>query len=72
MPYVTSLERIAREEGVVETLHKAIDLALSVRGPAEQSLSDRIRVLSGPHLLEQILSGLILGQSLKEIEQLLS
>ncbi len=71
MPYVTSIERIAKEEGVVTTLRKTIELALSVRGPGGQSLRDRVRELTDPHLLEQILNGLILGHSLEEIEQLL-
>ncbi len=79
MPYVTSMERIAkeegreegREEGAVTTLRQTINLMMSVRGFSGKPLCDRVRELSDPHLLEQIQNGLILGQTLEEIERLL-
>ena len=74
MRYVTSMERIAKEEGREElrqTLLKVIDSALTAQGDAGVLLLARVQQLSEPHLLEQVLNALALRQSLEEVERLL-
>ncbi|MGB3292422.1 MAG: hypothetical protein WBB01_05415 [Phormidesmis sp.] len=71
MPYVTSLERLAREEGLIRGLRSGIRLALKLGfGEAGLQLAAEIEGISDIAALRRIETGLEEGRSLEELRQL--
>ncbi len=73
MPYVTSLERMAKEEGLRDGLLAGIAVALQLRfGEAGSQLLPEIRTIEPVATLQAIQEALLTANSLDDIRQLYS
>lgn len=70
MPYITSVERLAREEGELETLQEVIVNILKLRfNEVPQPLVERLHEINDVTHLKQIYPQAVLTQSLGEFQQ---
>jgi len=70
MPYVTSIERLAREEGQIESLLSAMELTLKRKfGEKALVLMDNLRANPDVHLLTEFLAAIATAKSLDELQQ---
>jgi hypothetical protein len=72
MPYVTSIERLAKEEGFKEGLQKGITLAVEAQfGQAGKKLAPRIKSIQDLQVLFALERAIRNGQSLAEVRKVL-
>ena len=70
MPYVTSIERLAREEGRAEGLQEAIVLALQAMfGPRARKLLPKVRALQDSKALRALARTVVSAESLEAVQQ---
>ena len=71
MQYVTSWERIAKEEGEIEGEIKGIELGLDLKfGPQGLELMEEIKKIDNLTVLQQIFSAIKPSKSLEEIRSM--
>ncbi len=72
MPYITSMERLAAEEAVVDVLHETIEVLLETHGERGHEFGRRVRGLEDVDLLKRIHRALAQRESLDAVEKLLT
>jgi hypothetical protein len=71
MPYITSVERIGREEGLREGLLEGIELALTLKfGPAGQELLPEIRELTDLTVIRAVQAAAIAARTVDEVRKI--
>ena len=70
MPYVTSIERLAKEEGRWETIQENIATSLYIRfGAAGKRLAARVRKITDLDQLRALFQTILKADSLAEVRQ---
>lgn len=70
MPYVTSIERLAKEEGRWETIQENIATSLQIRfGAAGKRLAAKVRKITGMEQLRALFQAILKAKSLAEVRQ---